>query len=472
MEKQIKTPEEFIKEDLGIKDATRATRTPKGDKNENITYTSYYENEKYILEQINSANHAYSANWESKEKFIIYSKVLGTTRVINEFITENRTIRPITGDLVDQKIILLPTEVVEYESLDKLIKEIKEFLFEYFEVPVFFENFLPFLVLFYWVYEKFPFIPYVHFMGKTGTGKTTAMDVLGSICYKPIDASGAITMASIFRITSLWRGTLLLDEFNPGGESYKEMISLLKSGVSNKAVLRVEGDKKKEVVAYIVKSPKIFTSERPISEAGLRSRLIEITMNQNKRRVPLYRQDEFLIKAEQIRNKLLLFRFRTLSTIDLSDIEYGFPELSMFQGRVQQVITPVYFMADTESRKKILNFASEQQNETLRERREALDGQLFELIYEQYKLGVHPTIKYLSDDVNKGTKYPQSERKIANLIRKVLELNVRKMGHENVTSVDLENSEDKIKELCEYYGIEYEKVDEAVLNAKDIFDIQ
>lgn len=468
-ESPIKTLEQLAKEELELdlhKQPKEHTETDK-----NITYTSYLETEDYILEQIKNANPANQANYDYQKKYIIYSKSLGTTSTAGEFVYQSRTYRPIIGDLVDNDIVLLPTGISEYESVENLIKEIKEFMFNYFEVSKFFENFLPYLVLFYWVYERFPFIPYVHFMGKTGTGKTTAMEVLGSICYKPIDASGAITIASIFRITSLWRGTLLLDEFNPGGETYKEMLSLLKSGVSNKAVLRVEGDKKKEVMAYIVKSPKIFTSERPISEAGLRSRLIEVTMNLNKSRVPLYRQNKFLDKALDLRNKLLLFRFRTLSQINLAEIEYGFPELQTFQGRVQQVITPVYFMADTKSREEILKFAKEQQEETLRERREALEGQLFDLIYTNYKSGTHPSLKSLSEEVNKGNKYPQSERKISNIIRKVLGFSVRKMTHENITSVDLEDSGDKVKELCEYFGIKFEEVSQQPQMAQEIFDI-
>ena len=67
--------------------------------------------------------------------------------------------------------------------------------------------------MFYWIYEKFPFIPYVHFVGGTGTGKSSATFTLGSLCYKPIDTTGSMTISSIFRLATSWRGTLLIDEF-------------------------------------------------------------------------------------------------------------------------------------------------------------------------------------------------------------------------------------------------------------------
>ena len=71
------------------------------------------------------------------------------------------------------------------------------------------------------------------------------MEVLGSICYKPIDTTGSLTIASIFRLATTWKGTLLIDEFDSGGEHANEMISFLKSGVSNRLLFRTEGEKKR-----------------------------------------------------------------------------------------------------------------------------------------------------------------------------------------------------------------------------------
>lgn len=452
-----KTIEDYVVEDAGIVvDQTPKKGRSKKEEEEGYINISSFETEHLIVEQVN-ANRANYANQDKNFKFIIFNKETRLTTESDFFAHEDKIYKPIVDDLVRERIVMLPSGVEEYGTTDDLVREIKEFLFEYFEVPKFFENFLPYLVLFYWTYEKFPFVPYISFLGRTGTGKSTAMEVLGSICYKPIDASGAITVASIFRVASLWKGTLLLDEFNPGGESYKEMLSLLKSGVANKAVFRVEGERKKEVKAYMVKSPKMFTSEKPINDAGLRSRIIEIRMEQNRRSVPLYRQNRYLTKAQELRNKLLKWRFDNLNKIDLGKIEFGYKELSMFQGRVQQVITPIYYIANKQAKEEILEFAREQQEETLRERREAIDGQIFEIIYKYYEKGEYPTLSAIGEDLNKNSKFPMTERKIGNAIRKLLGLNVRKMGHENITSVDLEGEDEKIEELCIYYGMSFLK---------------
>lgn len=457
-------PEDFLNkihegEDIPIpqeedKPITNKKRNNKED--EDVIYTSFIETHNYIVEQVN-ANCANCANYNKKFQYLIYDKETRLSTFQDFFADDGKVYKPIVDDLVKENIVLLPTGVEDYGETDDLVKEIKEFLLEYFQVPSFFENFLPYLVLFYWTYEKFPFVPYISFLGRTGTGKSTAMEVLGSICYKPIDASGAITVASIFRVASQWRGTLLLDEFNPGGESYNEMLSLLKSGVANKAVFRVEGERKREVKAYMVKSPKMFTSEKPINDAGLRSRIIEVRMEQNHRPVPLYRQNRYLVKAQELRNKLLKWRLDNLNKIDLSVIEFGYKELSTFQGRVQQVLTPIYYMADDKAKEEILEFAQEQQEETIRERKESMEGQIFEVIYEYYNQGVNPSITAIGEVINKNTKFPTTERKIANAVRKLLGLTVRKMGHENITAVDLENSDDHIQELCVYYGFSFLK---------------
>lgn len=433
-------------------------------KDDNLLYTSFLETEDSIYEQINMsynnknildiATHAAHATSVPVGGFCKYDKKTGSIEVLSNFSYQNKVYQPIVDDLVRGGIVLLPDSPIEYESDDLLIKEIEDFMYQYFEVPKFFKKFLPYLVMFYWVYERFPFIPYLHFLGRTGTGKSTAMEVLGSICYKPIDASGAITIASIFRVASTWKGTLLLDEFTAGGENYQEMLSLLKSGVTNKAVLRVEGEGKKEVKAFLVKSPKIFTSEKPVTDAGLRSRVIEIKMEQNKLKVPLYRLNKFLVKAQEIRSKLLMWRLRKLSTINLDEIEYGFKELQGLTGRVQQVITPIYYMANEESKKDISEFAKEQEIETLRDRRESIDGLIFEVIFDNYQKDIQTSLVNITETINRGSKFPMTERKVAGIIRKILNFDIQRIGHEMISTVILDNQEDRLKELCEYYGVQ------------------
>jgi len=429
------------------------------DKKDNVSFISFLETDELIVEEAKatSATHASRAvPIDNKNIFITYNKKSGAINIADQIKISEKTYKPINDRLSEKGAILLPTETEEYNSDKDLVAEIKKFLFNYFDLNSFFKKFFPYLILFYWIYDKFPFVPYVHFVGRTSTGKTTAMEVFGSICYKPIDASGSITLASIFRVSSTWKGTLLLDEFESIGESNKEIIAFLKMGVGDKFVLRTEGDSKKEVEAYSTKAPKLFTSENPVTDAGLRSRTIVIKMEENKTRIPLYRLNKFLEDAQTLRNKLLLWRFRNLNKINLRDIEYGITELSGFDKRVQQVITPIYYLADEETRKEIVDFAVEQEEETKRERKESTDGAIFEIIFENKgrEVTLDEVVKQLNEEREDiGYKKPFSPKYYANVIRQKLGFDIKRKGHENTPTIITEKREEKIDSLAIYYGL-------------------
>jgi hypothetical protein len=480
MGKRIKTADELIMEEFGVEPPTSTNSTDKK-KEDNVIHTSFFETKDYILEQIKPAGVAELAELSldvEKPVFVKYSKLNGDVKIVKEENWRDKKILPIIDDTYTKGGILLPSGISYYTSVSQITQQIKSFLLDNCELPKFFENLFPHLILFYWMYEKFPFIPYIHFVGGTATGKTTAMDVFGSICYKPIDTTGSLTIASIFRLATSWRGTLLIDEFDSVGENSKEITAFLKSGVSDRLVLRTEGEIKKEVKAYIVKSPKIFTSENPINDAGLQSRTIVVRMQKNIRRLPLFKLPEYYKEAQDIRNKLLLWRLRNYNNIQLKDIKYGFQELEAFDRRVQQIITPVYYFSDEETKKEILEFAKEQEMETKRERRESLVGKIFVCILSSWDEGNDAQIKDITKKINEDNiGYKElTEKKVSNEIRKILGFDTQPTGHDKLSTVI--KNEQLEAQLKDYYGISSSEVSSATFAtsaeekiAKEVFDI-
>lgn len=428
---------------------------------DNTIYTSYYEDNNTILEQLSCSPHSPHSPRDFVMRspiFIKYSKLDDTWEEVSEFENENLVYKPIDNDLSKKEGVKLSSGVIDYESTAEIVKDIKEFLHEGAEIPKMYEDLLPYLILFYWVYEKFPFIPYVQFVGGTGTGKTTAMEAFGALCYKSIDTTGSMTISSIFRIATMWKGTMLIDEFESMGENSRDMISFLKSGVSDRLVIRTEGDIKHfDLKAYVVKAPKIFTSEKPIEDAGLQSRTIVIEMEKNTRPIPLYKLSKFYEKADMIRNKLLLWRMRTINKINLTDIEYGFKELQIFDRRVQQIITPIYYFSDAQARNEILSIAKAQEDETLRQRRESDEGKIFEYIVENYKNTIPTTLSGLAVFMNKGRKVPIQERGVSEVIRKILGLDIKRVGtgedKESIVIVDTVEAVKHIEQKSSYFGM-------------------
>ena len=107
-------------------------------------------------------------------------------------------------------------------------------------------------------------------------------------------------------------------------------------------------------------------------DAALQSRIIDIHMSKSTKELPLYRDEGFYNQALHLRNKLLLWRFRHLTQIDLKGIEYGFEELKDFDRRVQQVITPIYYLADKDIKQSLLTFIKEQEQEKMGGRRKSI----------------------------------------------------------------------------------------------------
>ena len=324
--------------------------------------SSFLETDKFIAEQVlgtsDELNELSEPNIDTG-----YIKYYKTNPEKIDFVETidygGKVFTPIKGAVVDEGIIALPTGTEEYEDDKKLINNISEFLYTYFQVSPFDEVILPYLVLFYWISDKFPFVPYLQFLGLPGTGKSTALEVIGTICYKAIRASGGTSFASIFRLAHQWKGTLLLNEFElgeRGSESYRALVQLLRSGVEKDPLFKVEGEGKKQVEVFDIKAPRVFASQSEIGDAALASRTIVIHMTKSTKRLPLYRLKSFYEKAEKLRNQLLLWRLRHLDQIDLSKIEFGFLELEKFDRRIQQVLTPIYYLADTEIKKSIITF--------------------------------------------------------------------------------------------------------------------
>jgi len=450
-----KEVEDYVLEDL--KEKKPAKKSSKEE--DNSIYTSFLVTEKYILEQIRVADWADGADVAPDGgygAFIKFSRLTGNYETVNEFRYKNKTYYPIIDDVFKKNGIKLPTGVIEYKNTKEIIDQIKEFLKRNLELPSFYHGLFPNLVLFYWLYDKFPFIPYVGFIGGTGTGKTTAMMDFGNLCYKPIDTTGSLTIASLFRIATTWRGTLLIDEFYKVGEHSKEIIAFLKAGVSDRLILRVEGEKKKQVNAYIVKSPKLFTSEQAINDSGLNSRTLFVKMQKAKRRLPLFKLNHYHKEASEIRNKLLLWRLRNYDKVDLKDIEYGYKEFQNFDSRVQQILTGIYYFSNKEGKKDILEFAVQQEKETKRERLESLQGAVFEILCIIWDSGAEAQLKDVTSRLNEnrkssGYKNEMTERKIGNVVRKELGFETEKRGHDKLTYV-IRNKE--IEEgKRDYFGV-------------------
>jgi len=209
---------------------------------------------------------------------LIYSQ---TIKVMSTYeASKDTTYIPVSGsnNLIKHGVIKFPSFAEVYGSINKLIGEIRAYIHRYVDLDPEFEMVAAHYVLLSWVYDRFNEVPYLRMLGDYGTGKTRFLQIIGSICYKPIFVSGASSMSPIFHSLNSFSGTLILDEADfKFSDAKSDMVKILNNGtLKGFPVLRCEGNSKGQYNprAFQVFGPKIIATRHHYSDPALESRLI------------------------------------------------------------------------------------------------------------------------------------------------------------------------------------------------------
>ena len=222
---------------------------------------------------------------------------------------ERRRLIPYSPDnnLIKNEVVLLPSEPEEYGSQAELISEIEGFVKRFVDVGPLYQKIASYYVLLSWIYDAFNELPYLRLRGDPGCGKTRFLLTVGSLCYKPIFASGASTVSPLFRIIDAFRGTLIIDvgDFRMSDER-AEIVKILNNGnAKGFPVLRSEVTPKKEFnpTAYTVFGPKLVATRGPFEDRALESRCLTEEMGQQRLRddIPINLPSDYKDQALRLR---------------------------------------------------------------------------------------------------------------------------------------------------------------------------
>lgn len=307
-------------------------------------------------------------------------------------IDDHKELAPLPGsnNLIAHRVVLLPSEPVDYGTDEELVTEIRQFIRTYVSVSPRFEHVAAHYVLLSWVYDRFNELPYLRVRGDYGTGKTRFLLTVGSLCYRPIFASGASTVAPIFYSLSTFRGTLIVDEGDFRASDEKaDIVKILNNGNARGLPLlrmQVTADGNYTPRAFNVYGPKIVAARGAYDDQALESRFIteEMTSEGLPREVPINLGDDYERDALRLRNKLLLYRFRQLDRPRTAA-----PELpTTIEPRLRQVFAPLLSVVDDPRvREEIAAVAAEYHEEILAERSMSLEAQVLEAIRDCFSLG-------------------------------------------------------------------------------------
>jgi len=365
------------------------------------------------------------------------------------------------NNLIKNEVVLFPSQPQEYESEEQLITDVQAFIHRYVDVSPLFEKIASYYVLFSWVYESFNELPYLRVRADYGSGKTRFLLTVGSLCYKPIFASGASSVSPLFRIIDAFRGTLIIDEgdFRLSDER-AEIVKILNNGnAKGFPVLRSEVTPQREFnpTAYTVFGPKLVATRGFFQDRALESRCITEQMGLGglREEIPINLPASFKQEALELRNKLLLFRFRNAGKVtshaELVD--------RSIEPRLNQVFVPLLsIIQDRKAQDDLRDLMKRLNRELIAERGYDMEAQVLEVIRDildsaDPQLSVKAITSWFSDRHGEEYERKITAKWIGNIIRKRLNLKTHKSHGLFIIS---DSEKEKLRRLYERYGIDPE----------------
>lgn len=270
--------------------------------------------------------------------------------------------------LIKRKVILFPSEPVDYGSQKALLHDVRAFIHKWLDVDPFYEQLAAYYVMFTWLFDMFETLPYLRALGDYGTGKTRFIQTIGAVCYRPMFVSGASTASPIFRVMDMFKGTLVVDEADfAKSDAAVEIIKIVNVGYSRGGVvLRSEKDEESDSYypsAKDVFGPKILATRKLFEDRATESRCLTKRMTTARPRpgIPRMLNRAFWDEAQALRNKLLMYRLRnwriTEVREDLSD--------ASIEPRLDQVTLALKTLIDDQEMRDQINHFVRAYNATL-----------------------------------------------------------------------------------------------------------
>jgi hypothetical protein len=364
------------------------------------------------------------------------------------------------NNLIKNAAVLLPSEPEEFGSVDQLTAEVQGFIHRYCDLSPVFEQLAAYYVLLSWVYDAFNELPYLRLRGDYGTGKTRTLLALGSICNRAFFASGASTVSPLFHTLDAFRGTLILDEADFRFSDEKaELVKILNNGnVKGLPVLRTMMNRQKEFnpQAFQVFGPKIVATRGSYDDRGLESRFLTEEMGGRPLRedIPINLSQGFDDEALELRNKLLLYRFRHKDNTRVDERLLQ----SDLEPRLNQILLPLLsIVPDATVRQAFRDLALNTHIVQAAERGNSLEGHVVEVLNDLLAEPSKPVvaISEISAELARrhGSEYqrPVTNRLIGSILRRRLNVQAYK-SHGVYVVPNLERA--KVMHLARRYGLD------------------
>jgi hypothetical protein len=382
-------------------------------------------------------------------------------------------IRPYSPDnsLLAHGVVRFPSSWDTFTSETELAADVQRFIHRYADLSAAFEEAAAYYVLLTWVFDAFNELPYLRLKGDFGSGKTRCLQTIGTLCYKPMFASGASTVSPLFRIIDIFRGTLVIDESDfRFSDERTDIVKILNNGnAKGFPVLRSEVTPSKEFSpkAFDVFGPKIIATRRSFDDRALESRCIteEMTGLPPRMDIPLSLPETFHDEAERLKSQLLTYRVRWRLKLNAAGPDRD-PHL---EARVAQVFAPLMTVAfDPEAKARLYDLARKTSGILRTDRGTTTEAQLLDIIFELRRDHIPLSMKEIAERfaARFGTDHSRSvtPRWIGSQLRSRLSLlTVKSCGVFLVP----ETESSKLANLFRRYGISEESSEAKLSTVED-----
>ncbi|HOO04859.1 MAG TPA: hypothetical protein PLJ11_09075, partial [Methanomassiliicoccales archaeon] len=257
--------------------------------------------------------------WDGNKAYYYYMDVNGNIKAEDQHVGENGfTYAPINEEILEKRIVLLPTYPAPYDSEAELLRDIQLYIHQWCEVDMGTERLLALYVMLTWIHDHddCQTMPIINARGRSGTGKSRLLETLRQICYRGMRASGCLSFSSMFRTAERWKGTLAINEGDLKNSSEKsDMVKYLNERYEKGGNVWRTNPETLKSEYFNAYGPTIVTTRHQFKDDALESRCFTIPMKERTRRdIYLNLPKEFYDAGATLRNHLLCFRFKRLGS--------------------------------------------------------------------------------------------------------------------------------------------------------------
>ena len=272
----------------------------------------------------------------------------------------------------------------DYTNEEALFHRIRNFFKEHLDVAneLLYDVYTAFTMA-SWTPENFTIAPYLFFLGPLASGKTRALECFHRLCYRAIMAT-SMSAASLFRALEAWHPTLLLDETEVyNRKEMVEVLALLNSGYRRgQYAIRIEKIRNNtpQIAVFDTFGFKVLAGTQELADT-LQSRCIITKMSKAVRPIRLFIDEE---QAQELRNQLLMYRFKNLNLNQHHQHMQFLEERShLNNARVLELFISLLQVAPTQTIKQRLTKAMKQIMQTrLHEEQTSIEARVLDAILQ------------------------------------------------------------------------------------------